>query len=107
MFSPVLIIIPHNEGKHTPEEKKKKILAAMQLNPILPPCEKKSIMPSVDYTEPYNHKMVWAGREIRDPLLPTPLLWAGSPATRPGCLKLLPSWIRTLPGTEHFHSAII
>ena len=31
-----------------------------------------------------NHKMVWVGRDLIDHL-PTPLPWAGTPSTRPGC----------------------
>ena len=29
--------------------------------------------------------MVWAGRDSKDHLVPTPLPWAGTPSTRPGC----------------------
>lgn len=36
MFSPVLILIPCNDAKHTPEEEN---LATTQFSPILPPRE--------------------------------------------------------------------
>jgi len=29
--------------------------------------------------------MVWVGRDLEDHLVPTPLPWAGTPSTRPGC----------------------
>jgi len=39
--------------------------------------------------------MVWAERDLKDHLVPTPLPWAGTPSTRPGCSKPHPTqpWI--------------
>jgi len=42
--------------------------------------------------------MVWVGRDLIDHLVPTPLPWAGTRSTRPGCSKPCPAWPRTLPG---------
>ena len=42
--------------------------------------------------------MVWVGRDLKDHLVPTPLPWAGTPSTRPGCSKSHPAWPWTLPG---------
>ena len=42
-----------------------------------------------------NHRMVWIGRDLKDHLFPTPLPWAGTPSTRPGCSKPIQ------PGLEH------
>jgi len=36
-----------------------------------------------------NHRMVWVGRDLIDQVVPTPLPWAGTPSTRPGCLYVL------------------
>jgi len=36
--------------------------------------------------------MVWVGRDLKDHLVPTPLPWAGTPYTRPGCSKPCPTW---------------
>jgi len=41
--------------------------------------------------------MVWDGKDLIDHLVPTPLPWAGTPSTRPGCSKPRPSWPWTLP----------
>lgn len=30
------------------------------------------------------HKIVWAGRDLKDQLVPTPLVWAGTPSSRAG-----------------------
>jgi len=38
----------------------------------------------------WNHRIVWAGRNLIDYLVPTPLPWAGTPA-----------WPWTLPGSGH------
>lgn len=32
---------------------------------------------------PWNHRMVWLRRDLKDHLIPTPLPWAGTPFTRP------------------------
>jgi len=45
-----------------------------------------------------NHRMVWVGRDLKDHLIPTPLPWAGTSSTRPGCPKPHPAWPWTLPG---------
>jgi len=45
--------------------------------------------------------MIWIGRELTDHLVPTPLPWAGTPSTRPGCSKPCPAWPWTLPGRGH------
>ena len=31
--------------------------------------------------------MVWVGRDLQDHPVPTPLSWAGTPSTSPGCLR--------------------
>ena len=36
--------------------------------------------------------MVWVGRDLKDHLVPAPLLWAGTSSTRPGCSELHPAW---------------
>ncbi|GAB0187406.1 cAMP-dependent protein kinase inhibitor alpha [Grus japonensis] len=39
-----------------------------------------------------NHRMVWVGRDLKDHLVPPPLLWAGTlSSTRPGCPKPHPT----------------
>ena len=35
--------------------------------------------------ESWNHRMVWVGRDLKDHLVPTPLPWAGTSSTSPGC----------------------
>lgn len=40
----------------------------------------------------WNHSIVWAGKQLRENSLPSPLLWAGTPYTRPGCSKSSPTW---------------
>jgi len=45
--------------------------------------------------------MVWVGRDLIDHLISTPLPWAGTPSTRPGCSKPHPMWPSTLPGRGH------
>jgi len=42
--------------------------------------------------------MLWVGRDLKDHLVPTPMPWAGTPSTRPGCSELHPTWPWTLPG---------
>jgi len=42
--------------------------------------------------------MVWVGRELKHHLVPTPLPWAKTASTRPGCSKPHPAWPWTLPG---------
>ena len=42
--------------------------------------------------------MVWVGKDLKDHRVPTPLPWAGTPSTRPGCSELHPAWPWTLPG---------
>jgi len=44
------------------------------------------------FTESQNHRMVWVRRDLIDHLVPTPLPWAGTPSTRPGCSKPHPVW---------------
>lgn len=38
-----------------------------------------------------HHRIVWSGRDPKDPLVPTPLHWAGTHSTRLGCSKLHPT----------------
>jgi len=45
-----------------------------------------------------NHRKVWVGRDLKDHLLPTPLPWAGTPCTRPGCSEPHPTWPWALSG---------
>lgn len=52
-----------------------------------------------------SHKMVWAGRDTKDHLVPTPLPWAGTPSTRLGHSKPHPVWPMVLHSRyeqEHF-----
>jgi len=48
--------------------------------------------------ESRSHRVVWVGRDLKDHLIPTPLPWAGTPSTRPGCSEPHPTWPWTLPG---------
>ena len=48
--------------------------------------------------EKWNHRMVWVGRDLEDHLFPTPLPWAGTSSTSPGCSELHPTWPWILPG---------
>jgi len=45
--------------------------------------------------------MVWVGRDLIDHLVPTPLLWAGTPSTRPDCSEPHPTWPWALLGRGH------
>jgi len=36
--------------------------------------------------------MVWVERDLIDHVVPTPLPWARTPSTRPGCSKPHPTW---------------
>lgn len=45
--------------------------------------------------------MVWVRGNLKDHLVPNPLLWTGVPATLSGCLKPNPTWPGALPGREH------
>jgi len=47
-----------------------------------------------------NHRMVWVGRDLTDHLVPTPLLWAGTPSTSPGCSE------PCRPGLEHCQGGV-
>ena len=47
--------------------------------------------------ESQHHKVVWVGRHLQDHPDPTPLPWAGTPSTGPGCSKPHP----TLPGRRY------
>ena len=51
------------------------------------------------HTEQYAVRRV--RRDRKDHLVPTPLPWAGTPSTRPGCSKPHPAWPWTLPGRGH------
>lgn len=46
----------------------------------------------------YNHRIVWVRKDPKDPLAPTPLQWAGTPSTSPGCWKPCPACTWTFPG---------
>jgi len=43
-------------------------------------------------------RMVWIGRDLKDHLFPTPIPWAGTTSTTPGCSKSHPTWPSTLRG---------
>lgn len=43
-----------------------------------------------------DHRIIWSGRDLKDPLAPTPLH-----STREGCSKLRPTWLWILLGMEH------
>ena len=47
--------------------------------------------------------MVWVGRDLKDLLVPTPLLWAATPSTRPGCSKTHPAWPWTFSGSVYIY----
>jgi len=36
--------------------------------------------------------MVSVGRDLKDHLVPNPMPWAGTSASRPGCSALYPTW---------------
>lgn len=36
--------------------------------------------------------IVWVGKDLKNPLLSTPLPWSGTPSTRPGCSGPHPAW---------------
>jgi len=42
--------------------------------------------------------MLWLRRDLNDHLVPTPVPWAGTLSTRPGCSRPCPAWPWTLPG---------
>jgi len=50
---------------------------------------------------PQNHRMAWVEKDLKDHLVSTPLSWAWSPATRPGCPEphSALSWMH--PGMRH------
>lgn len=43
------------------------------------------IFPQNSHLKSYNHRVAWVEKDLRDHLVSTPLLWAESPITRPGC----------------------
>jgi len=45
--------------------------------------------------------MVWVGKDLKDHLVTTPLPWAWTSSTRPGCSELHPACPWTLPGRGH------
>lgn len=45
--------------------------------------------------------MTWVGRDLRDHLIPTPLLWAGLPTSRWDCTGSHPAWLCTPPVMGH------
>jgi len=45
--------------------------------------------------------MVWVGRDLKDHLVLTPLPWAGTSSTRPGCSELHSTGPSTLPARGH------
>ena len=51
-----------------------------------------------------HHRIIeWFGLEgtFKGHVVPTPLLWAGTPSIRPGCSKPHPTWPWTPPGRGH------
>jgi len=46
-----------------------------------------------------NHRMAWVEKDHNDHLVSTPMPWAGSPTTRPGCQESHPAWPWMHPGT--------
>ena len=51
--------------------------------------------------ESWNHRMACVEKEHNDHPVPTPLLCAGSPTTRPGCPEPHPAWPWMPPGMGH------
>ena len=51
--------------------------------------------------ESYNYRMTWVEKDHNDHWVSTPLLCAGSPATRPGCPEPHPAWPWMPPGMGH------
>jgi len=47
------------------------------------------------------HRMAWVGKDHNDHVVPTPLLCAGVPTTRPGCPEPHPVWPWMPPGMGH------
>jgi len=39
-----------------------------------------------------NHRTVWVGKDLGGHPVQTPLPWAGTTSTRPGCAELHPTW---------------
>ena len=52
----------------------------------------------------HNHSMVWVGKDLYSPSSPTPLHWAGTSPTRPGCSEPHPTWLWMFPGMGHWGS---
>jgi len=50
---------------------------------------------------PQNHRMSWVEKDHNDQRVPTPLLCAESPTTRPGCSEPHPAWPWMPPGMGH------
>ena len=48
-----------------------------------------------------NHRMAWLEKDLKDHLVSTPLLYAGSWTTRPGCPEPHPAWPWMPPGMGH------
>lgn len=48
--------------------------------------------------EPWNHRMVCTGKNLKDNLVPNLVPWTGMPFTRPGYSDPHPTWPWTFPG---------
>lgn len=55
-----------------------------------------------------NHGMDWIEKDLKDPLVLNPLLWAGTPFTRPGSSNVCKLTQNALPlsGSWHLHFAV-
>lgn len=63
---------------------------------------------SLHNVELQNHRMVWAGSDLKDYLVATPLPWAGMPLARQGCPEshLTWPWIRPWMGNSQLRWAM-
>lgn len=59
------------------------------------------LSPRHQIIQSHNYRMVWSKRNLRDDLVPTPLLWPGTHSTRWGCSELYPTWPWMLSDRVH------
>lgn len=57
---------------------------AMTWTSLLHGFEIQQYLPVLQEVEPYNHRMSWVERDLKDDLVSSPVLWAGLPTTKAG-----------------------
>lgn len=67
---------------------------------FLPFCLHSSLPSFSKVIESKNHRMVWDGRNLKNFLVPTLLLWVQTPLIRSDCSKLHPTWPLSYPACE-------